>query len=167
MTPLYTATYPSPLGTILLTSDGECLTGLRFLDDPETAATDVPPAPVPVIAQAIRWLDDYFAGHEPHTLPRLHPHGTAFQCRVWQSLFSIPYGQTCTYGDLAQLLHCRSARAVGQALTRNPIALLIPCHRVIAAHASLGGYAYGLPRKQQLLHLESSGLGVQHKDIKN
>ena len=166
MTPLFTATYPSPLGTILLTSDGESLTGLRFVDDQSCEAINSINRETlhPVIAEAIHWLDDYFAGRQPHTVPRLHPHGTAFQRRVWQVLFTIPYGQTRTYGYLARLLDCRSARAVGQAISRNPIALIIPCHRVIAAHGCLGGYAYGSARKQQLLSLEASGIGVPHHE---
>lgn len=173
MTPLYTATYPSPLGTIVLSSDGTSLTGLRFADEQsgDAVSLNTPEAPNaincealntingeaihPLLSETILWLDDYFAGRQPHTLPRLNPHGTAFQKRVWQALFTIGYGQTRTYGEIARLIGCRSAQAVGQALTRNPIAIIIPCHRVLAAHGSLGGYAYGLPRKQQLLQFDS------------
>jgi len=164
MTPRYTATYLSPLGPIVIESDGTSLTGLRFIDDVNAVSAGQSAAvqDVPVLTQTLRWLDDYFAGCQPHILPRLNPHGTAFQRRVWQALFSIPYGQTCTYVGIARLVGCRSPQAVGQALTRNPIALIIPCHRVIAAHGSLGGYAYGLHRKRQLLQLESFGLGVRH-----
>ena len=80
--------------------------------------------------------------------------GTVFQQRVWQALLTIPYGKTVSYGELARMVGCKSAQAVGQAVGRNPIALLIPCHRVVGANGTLGGYAYGLNRKKQLLELE-------------
>ena len=146
-------TYSSPLGTIVIESDGECLTGLRFADDAGGAA-DTPQ--VSVLTQAIQWLDDYFAGRQPRNIPPLNPRGTAFQRRVWQALFTIDYGQTKTYGEIARLVECRSAQAIGQALTQNPIAIIIPCHRVIAAHGALGGYGSGIERKQFLLELEAA-----------
>ena len=83
----------------------------------------------------------------------MQPQGTPFQQRVWQELLTIPYGQTATYGDLARRLGCRSPQAVGQAASRNPVAIIIPCHRLVAAHG-LGGYAYGPDIKQRLLDLE-------------
>ena len=79
-----------------------------------------------------------------------------FQQRVWQALLSIPFGETVSYGELAQMVGCRSAQAVGQAVGANPVALLIPCHRVIAAHGKLGGYAYGTEIKKRLLELEGN-----------
>ena len=87
-------------------------------------------------------------------MPRLNPQGTAFQKRVWTALLTIPYGETLSYGEIAQMVGCRSAQAVGQAVGRNPIALIIPCHRLIAANGQLGGYAYGTEIKKQLLELE-------------
>ena len=149
----FVTAYQSPLGTILLHSDGNALTGLRFV-----SSADVPVNPsspeLPVFAQTRQWLDDYFAGKRPSDIPRLNPLGTDFQRRVWQSLFTICYGQTKTYGQIAEMVGCRSARAVGQAIGRNPIALIIPCHRVVGANGSLGGYAYGIDRKKHLLELE-------------
>ena len=153
---LYTATYNSPLGPIIIESDGEALTGLRFGEEKT-------PATLPVFDEVIRWLDDYFAGKQREnaviggkTDGRItaKPKGTAFQQRVWQALLSIPYGETVSYGELAQMVGCKSAQAVGQAVGANPIALLIPCHRVIAAHGKLGGYAYGQEIKKQLLNIE-------------
>ena len=82
------------------------------------------------------------------------PKGTAFQQRVWQALLTIPYGETVSYGELAQMVGCKSAQAVGQAVGANPVALLIPCHRVIAAHGKLGGYEYGTEIKKRLLEIE-------------
>ena len=149
----FVTAYQSPLGTILLHSDGNALTGLRFV-----SSTDLPVNPsspeLPVFAQTRQWLDDYFAGRRPSVSPRIDPHGTPFQRRVWQSLFTICYGQTKTYGQIAEMVGCRSARAVGQAIGRNPIALIIPCHRVVGANGNLGGYAYGIDRKKHLLELE-------------
>lgn len=156
----YTATYSSPMGMIVLESNGEELTGLRFVENSEiqTKATKtIPTNPadtLPIFAEVRQWLDEYFAGKRPCNVPRLNPPGTAFQRRVWQSLFTIFYGQTKTYGEIARMVGCKSARAVGQAIGVNPIALIIPCHRVIAANGQLGGYAYGLDRKKQLLDLE-------------
>ncbi len=158
--PSFVTAYYSPLGIILLHSDGNALTGLHFVSN-----TDVPVAQavvpgcssapeLPVLAQTLQWLDDYFACKRPCDIPRLNPPGTDFQRRVWQSLFTIFYGQTKTYGQIAEMVGCRSARAVGQAIGRNPIALIIPCHRVVGANGSLGGYAYGIDRKKQLLELE-------------
>ena len=163
----YTATYNSPLGSIVIESDGEALTGLRF------GASGIGTAPYPMPAQAAcslpifdevtRWLDDYFAGKQTEnavmggkTDGRItaKPKGTAFQQRVWQALLTIPYGETVSYGEIAQMVGCKSAQAVGQAVGRNPIALNIPCHRVIAANGQLGGYAYGTEIKKQLLELE-------------
>ena len=159
--PLYTATYNSPLGSIVIESDGEALTGLRFSNEQAcVASTTQEKAPneaataLPIILETIQWLDDYFAGKRPCDVPRLTPQGTAFQQRVWQTLLTIPYGKTVSYGELARMVGCKSAQAVGQAVGANPIALLIPCHRVIAANGQLGGYAYGTEIKKQSLELE-------------
>ena len=156
----YTATYSSPLGMIVLESDGEVLTGLRFMESSETQKQAIETLPadttntLPIFAEVRQWLDDYFAGKRPCNIPRLDPQGTDFQKRVWQALLPIPYGKTLSYGEIAKMVDCRSAQAVGQAVGANPIALLIPCHRVVGANGTLGGYAYGLNRKKQLLELE-------------
>ncbi len=84
----------------------------------------------------------------------VQPKGTLFQQRVWQALVTIPYGKTVSYGELARMVGCKSAQAVGQAVGANPIALFIPCHRVIAANNQLGGYAYGQEIKKRLLNIE-------------
>lgn len=158
----YTATYSSPLGMIVLESDGEVLTGLRFMESSENQkqAIDTLPADttntLPIFAEVRQWLDDYFAGKRPCNVPRLNPQGTAFQKRVWQTLLTIPYGKTISYGEIAKMVDCRSAQAVGQAVGANPIALIIPCHRVIAAHGKIGGYEYGTEIKKKLLELEGN-----------
>ena len=150
------------MGLILLESDGEVLIGLRFVEYYEnpthtvnTIRTDTQDT-LPVFAEVRQWLDDYFAGKRPCNVPRLNPQGTAFQKRVWTALFTIWFGQTKTYGEIAQMVDCRSAQAVGQAVGANPIALIIPCHRVIAAHGKIGGYEYGTEIKKKLLELEGN-----------
>ena len=126
------------------------LAAARFVDRPYPSK----PADGPIPREAIRWLDIYFAGARPGFLPPMSLTGTDFQKAVWQELLKIPYGETTTYGQLAQHLGCRSAQAVGQAVRRNPIAIIIPCHRVMGADGGLVGYAYGVDRKRQLLAWE-------------
>lgn len=160
----FTAIYTSPLGPIVIESDGQAITSLRFSNEQvhadstgqgdeilKEAATTLP-----IIAETIQWLDDYFAGKRPCNVPRLNPQGTDFQKRVWQALLPIPYGETISYGEIAQMVDCRSAQAIGQAVGANPIALIIPCHRVIAANGQLGGYAYGIELKRQFLEWEKN-----------
>ena len=157
---IYTAHYASPLGGITLTSDGMALTGLYF--DGERDFPDLSAAhkkDLPVFGEVMRWLDLYFAGKEPDFMPTLNPTGTSFQMSVWANLRAIPFGETTTYGAIAKQLEKNtgrrmSAQAVGGAVGRNPISILIPCHRVIGANGSLTGYAGGLDKKEYLLELE-------------
>ncbi|MBE6918911.1 MAG: methylated-DNA--[protein]-cysteine S-methyltransferase [Ruminococcaceae bacterium] len=150
----YRTVYPSPLGPLTLASDGAALTGLwlagqRYFGGGAAAWEEKDD--VPVFIDARLWLDSYFAGEEPagDELPLL-PAGTDFQQRVWQQLLQIPCGETRTYGDLAAALGS-SARAVGGAVGRNPISIIIPCHRVLGADGSLTGYAGGTECKRWLL----------------
>lgn len=144
------ARYHSPLGTLVLLSDGQALTGLDFEKNQETETYEDDL----VFAVTHRWLDLYFSGKKPDFTPPLKLQGTPFQQKVWHELMRIPYGETTTYGAIAKNINCRSAQAIGQAVHRNPIAIIIPCHRVIGADGSLTGYASGLDIKQQLLQLE-------------
>ena len=155
----YTAAYNSPVGTIVIESDGEALTGLRF-GEGQTPTT----SSLPIFDEVTRWLDDYFAGKQTENAVMgaktdgqiaVQPKGTAFQQRVWQALLTIPYGKTVSYGELARMVGCKSAQAVGQAVGANPIALLIPCHRVVGANGTLGGYEYGIEIKKRLLEVEN------------
>lgn len=153
----YWTTLASPLGSLLLASDGAALTGL-WLEGQRYFAAGLDPeaqeAPAfPVFREAEHWLSDYFAGNRPASLPHLAPAGTVFQQSVWKRLLEIPYGQTCTYGTLAAELGS-SPRAVGNAVGRNPISILIPCHRLLGADGSLTGYAGGVDKKRFLLKLE-------------
>lgn len=157
---IYFDTYPSPLGTLTIASDGQCITGLWMegqrhfsLPDKSVATNEIP-----IINTVKKWLTAYFAGENPSVdhIPLL-PSGTPFQQKVWQMLMQIPYGQTATYGQIAAAC-CKekmSARAVGNAVGRNPISILIPCHRVVGANG-LTGYAGGIQRKKYLLKLEKA-----------
>ena len=155
-----TAIVPSPLGEILLAAEDGALCGLWFVGQKYEGAgltAGSTPGPVsadPVLEKAQAWLESYFDGANPEIGFPLAPRGTAFQRRVWAALTDIPHGQTRSYGALAEKLGCRSARAVGTAVGRNPISVLIPCHLVLGANGSLTGYAGGLERKRALLRLE-------------
>lgn len=162
--------YASPLGKILIAADGAGVTGLWFQDQSnakqrpqvERTTTDEFSEADAFCDQTKHWLDIYFSGQEPDFVPPLHLGGTPFQLAVWQILRQIPYGQTMTYGEIAQLIatqHNRSrmsAQAVGGAVGRNPITLLVPCHRVVGANGKLTGYAGGVDRKAKLLALEKA-----------
>lgn len=153
--------YPSPLGEITLVCDETALLHLS-LPGQRGFATECASGEHPILAQAKTWLDAYFAGAAPSPagLP-LRPEGTAFRRLIWGLLLEIPYGKTVSYGALAKraaeaLGKPRlSAQAVGQAVGANPIAVIIPCHRVVGADGSLTGYAGGLHYKQALLQLEA------------
>ena len=149
--------YDSPLGRITLCSDGTYLTAVTF-DGQKFEGKHIPadavPGFCPVLEQTRLWLKAYFAGKNPDFLPPIRLEGTAFQKAVWELLLQIPYGETVTYGQLAKRLGCRSAQAVGGAVGRNPISILIPCHRVVGADGSLTGYAGGVEKKEWLLKIE-------------
>lgn len=148
----------SPVGELLLTADAEGrLTRLQFHDGPHTRATREGWTHDPgAFADAARQLDAYFAGELRDFELDLAPSGTPFQLQVWEALRAIPYGQTASYGEIARSVgQPGAARAVGGANNRNPLAIVVPCHRVIGSGGSLTGYGGGLPRKRQLLALEA------------
>lgn len=161
----YTADYRSPLGGIVLAADEIGLTGLWF-EGQKYFALRLDPAhekkDLPLFSQAKRWLDLYFSGKEPDFQLPLHFTGTPFQNEVWALLYAIPYGQTTTYGAIARQLAEKkglsrmSAQAVGGAVGRNQLSIVVPCHRVVGANGSLTGYAGGIDRKIQLLKLEGA-----------
>ena len=144
----------SPIGRLLLTSDGCALTGLymephRKAQSMEGWVEDVTVEP---LTAAVQQLTEYFAGNRRTFDLPLRLQGTAFQQRVWHELTKIPFGETWSYGELAKRISKPSAsRAVGLANGRNPISILVPCHRVIGADGSLTGYGGGLERKRWLL----------------
>ncbi|MDD4849929.1 MAG: methylated-DNA--[protein]-cysteine S-methyltransferase [Gemmiger sp.] len=146
--------HPSPIGPLYLAADAVGLCGLSRTAIPGPVAAPGSPAEA-LLHRAATQLDEYFAGQRrTFTIP-LSLHGTAFQCRVWQALFEIPYGQTRSYAAVAAAIGTpKGCRAVGMANHANPILLIIPCHRVIAAGGGLGGYGEGLPTKRWLLRRE-------------
>ena len=150
----------SSLGRMLFTSDGHALTGLYFVGQkyqgkpPEDRADEPRAEPFNQVRVA---LAEYFAGARHRFDFALAPEGTPFQRRVWRALAAIPFGATMSYLALAQSLGApRSVRAVAAAVGRNPISVIIPCHRVIGSDGSLTGYAGGLERKRKLLALETA-----------
>ncbi len=159
----YAASCRTPLGPVRMASDGTALTGLWFEGQkyfPQSLDGELRAEALPVFGEVRRWLELYFSGEEPGFMPPLRLIGSDFQTEVWGLLRAIPYGETTTYGALAQkLARARglprlSARAVGGAVGRNPISILVPCHRVVGAGGSLTGYAGGMDRKAALLKLE-------------
>ncbi len=148
----YSASLETPLGRLFIGAGEEAILSLSW------QGTGTPDAPTPLLRQAILELRAYFSGRlKAFDLP-LAPHGTAFDKRVWEAMRAIPYGKTSSYGAIAGALGT-SARAVGRASSRNPIPIIIPCHRVVATHG-LGGYSggEGLPTKERLLALEGGFL---------
>ena len=152
----------SPLGTLQLRSDGEALTGLYMpspkgdpVADPTWAAD---PAP---FADVVDQLEAYFAGERQHFDLPLAASGTPFQTSVWNALREIPYGRTCSYRDIAERIGTpKAVRAVGLANGRNPISIIVPCHRVIGSNGLLTGYGGGIDNKRILLDLEQNAAGA-------
>ena len=152
---MYITRYDSPIGTLLLTCTDQGLTGLYM--NREVSRQDEHS----VFQQTAAWLDAYFRGEpQPLTVP-LALEGTAFQKTVWQILLEIPYGETRSYGSIAREAAAMlgkekmSAQAVGQAVGRNPVSILVPCHRVVGSNGSLTGYAGGMENKIWLLEHEA------------
>ena len=159
----YIVTYASPLGIITMGSNGKQLTGLwfegqKYFDYP---SGDQPShLSLTIFDETRTWLDVYFQGKRPTFTPPILLNDTPFRIAVWQLLLTIPYGETTTYKDIAMKwarqhgVKSMSSQAVGGAVGRNPISIIIPCHRVIGTNGSLTGYAGGLDRKRWLLQWE-------------
>lgn len=150
--------YNTPLGHITLAQCDGALTHMAFGRERFAGSEKA----VAITNQAATELMQYFAGKRRSFDIPLAPQGSDFQKAVWQALLDIPYGQTSTYGDIAQAIgKPQAARAVGGANNKNPLPIFIPCHRVVGAHGNLVGYAYGLPIKKFLLDLESGSANNQ------
>lgn len=152
------AIYPSPIGNLTLTCNKTHLLALHIGDNSTSGAAKTlgREEDHPVFRQCAHWLNRYFSGEQPkpEELP-LKPEGSPFQKQVWQFLLEIPWGETRTYGDLARNFPGKmSAQAVGQAVGRNPVAIIIPCHRVLGAGGRLTGFSAGLEMKRWLLRHE-------------
>lgn len=152
--------YSAAFVTLRMESDGEYLTGLRFTGKesvlPEKAAD------IPVFEKTKGWLDVYFSGRMPDFTPDMRLSGTDFQIKVWKRLTEIPFGKTVTYGELAKELAAMtgkekmSAQAIGGAVGKNPVGIIVPCHRVVGKGGKLTGFAGGIEVKRRLLELEGA-----------
>lgn len=145
--------YESPIGVLRITDDGQGITSIGFnFGNWEPL---VCPIKSTLITQTIMELEEYFQGvRKVFTVP-LNPKGTDFQKKVWQALQDIPYGQTCSYKDVAKAVgNDKASRAIGMANNKNPIPIIVPCHRVIGSGGKLVGYAGGLDVKRMLLQIE-------------
>ena len=148
----------SPVGCLEITATDDAVTALRIIPNP---FNNMVHSSHPVITQCCRELDGYFAGKRQHFDVKIYLKGTDFQNKIWQKLQEIPYGKTISYTALAQEAgHPKACRAAGSANGKNPVAIIVPCHRVIAADGGLGGYAYGVEVKKALLNIEKNGAKV-------
>ena len=146
----YQINFESPLGILIIKSDGQAVTEISFSEEVQEIQNSCA-----VLESCRQQLNDYFAGKLISFDLPLNPEGTEFQQKVWAELLKIPYGETLTYMELSvRLGDVKAIRAVGTANGRNPIAIIIPCHRVIGAGNKLTGYAGGIWRKKALLELE-------------
>ncbi|MGQ0593780.1 MAG: methylated-DNA--[protein]-cysteine S-methyltransferase [Gammaproteobacteria bacterium] len=151
----------SPVGPLTLVSDGVALTGVYFATQKHGAPPTGPRSSDRIIDAARKQLDAYFNGRRQAFDVPLAPRGTVFQTRVWAALTKIPYGETMSYGAIAAAIGApKAVRAVGAANGRNPIPIIIPCHRVIGANGSMTGFGGGIDRKQILLCLERDALAA-------
>lgn len=162
---MYRSTITSPIGKLTLISDGEYLNGL-FIENQKYFLENIRSELIEkdnldIFIKTKKWIDEYFSGEnpEPSNL-KLKPKGTLFQETVWQELLNIPYGKTTTYKELGKIVANKlnrknsAAQAIGNAVSHNPISIIIPCHRVIGTNGNLTGYAGGLDKKEYLLKLE-------------
>lgn len=147
----YQYTYSTPLGTLQIITDEEAVTKIFFGEKDRKATVEK----TPLIEKVIQQLEEYFQGKRTEFELPLNPQGTPFQKRVWEALRTIPYGETRTYKQVAEMVgNPKACRAVGMANNRNPLPIVIPCHRVIGGNGKLVGYAGGLSVKEFLLSLE-------------
>lgn len=162
-------TYDAPIGTMVLASDEVALVGAWWTGQKHFGSTikqcRVEHGSTAAIEAARRWLDEYFGGGEPRELPPIRLEGSPFALAVWAELGKIAYGDTVTYGEIASRIGVQSgrresARAVGGAVGRNPISVILPCHRVIGSDGRLTGYAGGMEIKTALLSLEKAKKGI-------
>ena len=156
----YSTDYESPLGEMLIVSDGEAICGVWFYGQKHFKSTVIGKTihddDLSIFKKAKQWFEDYFNGKNPQINFQLKPEGSKFRQKVWKILSEIPYGETLTYGEIAsQISPNMSAQAVGGAVGHNPISILIPCHRVLGSDRKLTGYAAGLDKKIELLKIEN------------
>lgn len=158
--------YKSPLGEIIIASDGPAVVGLWFTGQRQFRIEElegyIADEYLPIFDEVSRWLNIYFTGNNPGKTPDIRMNGTPFQLEVWQILQNIPYGELITYRKIADLIAKKrgiakmSARAIGGSVGRNPISILVPCHRVVGSDGKMTGYAGGIEKKIKLLKLENA-----------
>ena len=149
--------YTSLIGTLILHSDGEFLKEIVFSNE---VPKDNKEIKLKIFEETKEWLDIYFEGQTPSFTPKMKPEGTEFQLAVWEILKTIPFGKTMTYGEIAKMFSAKmSAQAIGGAVSKNKIPIIIPCHRVLGNDSKLTGFSGGLWRKEKLLELE----GIKYK----
>lgn len=150
-----TRSVPSPVGHLLLVGDGQRLSGLFMTNQRHHPVIDSPTEDDEAFPDAVAQLDEWFGGRRRDFDLALVPRGSVFQREVWDVLRQIPFGRTMTYGEVATRVgRPGSARAIGAAVGRNPVGIVVPCHRVVGASGALTGYAGGLDRKKWLLDHE-------------
>jgi methylated-DNA-[protein]-cysteine S-methyltransferase len=162
---IVTRSVPSPVGNLLLVGDGERLTGLFMSRQRRAPSFGGIAEDDTAFADAARQLDEWFEGRRQTFELEVAPCGSPFQLQVWDILREIPFGETMTYGEVARRVgRPGSARAIGSAVGRNPVGIVIPCHRVVGAGGALTGYAGGLDRKRWLLdHERQHRVGTGHQ----
>ena len=149
--------YDTPVGRLCIGEENGSITRVTWTQLPKNYLQEE----TALILQCKNQLDEYFAGKRKCFDLPLAPKGTEFQKKVWDALKEIPYGETRTYGEIAGMVgNPKGARAVGMANNRNPIAIIVPCHRVVGASGKLVGYAGGMEQKEKLLHLEKTGESI-------
>lgn len=154
---IHKAYYSSPIGTIEITGNEEGIMSVYFIDGEIKAERFLKPITIDVINNCLLQLDEYFKGTRKQFDLKLNPEGTEFRKKVWEKLIKIPYGKTRSYLDIAkQMGDANANRAVGNANAKNPISIIVPCHRVIGNTGELIGYSGGMWRKEWLLNHENS-----------
>ena len=150
---IHTAYYSSPVGLLEITGNDDGILSVHFMDTKKKISSKINPC----LKECIYQLDEYFKGIRKEFGLKLNPKGTAFQLKVWEQLLTVPFGRTASYLDISKLIgDVKATRAVGTANGCNPIAVIIPCHRIIGADGKLVGYGGGIKRKEWLLNHESA-----------
>lgn len=161
---IYTSFVKSPIGWMKLTGNESGISSLLFVEEIENNNFGIHDS----LKKAVRQIEEYFSGKRKVFDLKLNPEGTDFQKKVWQKLSEIPFGKTVSYLDIALALEDKNAtRAIGNANGKNPISIIVPCHRVIGENGKLTGYAGGLWRKEWLLHHEKKGSLGEQKQLFN
>lgn len=154
---MYSTLYKSPIGNLELIEENGALIRVVYLPQEERGKQFLRIQPTPLLEETVRQLEEYFSGVRKEFQLPLDLRGTEFQKKVWQALLKIPYGETQSYGQIAeQIGNPKAMRAVGMANHNNPIMIIVPCHRVIGKNRSMTGYACGIEVKEALLRLEGS-----------